>query len=232
MPTFSPFYHQSTCLVCNTGSCGTEVHDMPLLLLLPSYWHPLASGGDDRSTLSRLPLRPHWILGLLPAVRLPSGWIWGRPPSSSRCRPILTSQNQGGAERRCSQEEGQESRVGRSAAPVNLHLTLRHHGLHVMGLPIPFQGKRQFDVLPNETLSIRAKWCFLHFPQHKDSVNTTAQPGHFKPKVFMCSCTSASVLNTVWRSTCRSCMGLRSTLVSGVSGFLQVHQTLFQFRKK
>ncbi len=99
----------------------------------------LPPGGDDGPTLSRLPLRPHRVLGLPPAVRLPSGRIRGRPPPSSRrCCPIFTPQNQGGAERRRSQEEGQESRVRRRAAPAKLHLTRPHRGLHMVGLPIPF----------------------------------------------------------------------------------------------
>lgn len=166
--------------------CNTQVFTLLKLwicyykiLLLSSDWHYLPSDCDDRPTLSRLPFRSHWVLGLPPAVRLSSGWIWGRP-SCSRC-PIFTSQNQGGAERWCTQEEGQESWVGCRVARVKLHLTRPHHGLHVMGLPIPFQGKGQLDVLPNETLSIRVKWCFLHFTQHEDSVNTMANVSHFNP---------------------------------------------------
>ena len=164
--------------------------------LISSGWPLSPSGGDDCPALSRLPLRPHRVLGLPPAVRLPSGWIWGRPPSCSRRCPIFTSEKQGGAERRLSQEEGQESRVGRRAALVKLHPARPHHGLHMTGLPIPFQGKGQFDVLPNETLSIRAIWCFLHFTQHEDSVNTTANVSHFNPTwtfetyLFMCLWTS------------------------------------------
>lgn len=49
--------------------------------------------------------------------------------------------------------------------------TLHHHGINVMGLPIPFRWKGHFDVLPHKTLSSRAT-CSLHFPQDEDSVNT------------------------------------------------------------
>ena len=194
------------------------LHDK--IRLISSDWLHLPPGGDDRPTLSWLPLRPHRVLGLPPAVRLPSGWLWGRPPSRSRRRSIFTPQNQGGAERRRSQEEGQESRVGRRrrrAAPVKLRLTRPRHGLHMMGAPIPLQGKGQFELLPNETLSIRAKWCFRHFTQHEDSVNTTANVSHLKPTWTFSTCSFlclwTSVLNTVWWSTCSSCMGLCSTSV-------------------
>lgn len=144
--------------------CPFSITNSYLIWSLISSDRPLfPSGGDDCPTLSRLPLRPHRVLGLPPAVRLPSGWIWGRPPSRSRRRPIFTSEKQGGAERRGSQEEGQESRVGRRAALVKLHPTRPHHGLHMTELPIPFQGKGQFDVLPSETLSIRAKMVLSAF---------------------------------------------------------------------
>lgn len=106
---------------------------------------PVLSGGDDRPTLSWLPLHPHWVLDLPPAVRIASGCVWGGPPSRSpHCCFNLPSENQGGAERRRPQEEGQESRVGHRAAPVKLHLT-HPYGLNMMGLPIPSKGKGQFD---------------------------------------------------------------------------------------
>lgn len=111
------------------------------------------SGGDDGSSLPRLPLLPHRVLGLLPVVRLPSGRIRGRPPPSSRSRrrPRLTPEVQGGAERRHPQEEGEESRVG---PPESVRRRLRHRGVSGTGPSIPLRRKGQFDVSPNETFAL------------------------------------------------------------------------------
>lgn len=137
-----PHVSNSIYSVCNTGfqlktevSCCFKYHKIRLISFNRHHL-PVLPGGDDRPALSRLSLLPHWVLGLPSAVRLPSGGLWGWP-SSSRRRPILTAQNQGGAERRCSQEEGKESRVGRRSELVKLHLT-RPHGLRMMAFPIPF----------------------------------------------------------------------------------------------
>lgn len=47
-----------------------------------------------------------------------------------------------------------------------------------------------FDVLPSESLSIRATWCFRHLTSPEDSVNTTAKASHptwtFETYLFMC----------------------------------------------
>lgn len=47
-----------------------------------------------------------------------------------------------------------------------------------------------FDVLPSESLSIRATWCFQHLTSPEDSVNTTAKASHptwtFETYLFMC----------------------------------------------
>lgn len=206
----------------NEGSCAIE---MWLHVLIFSDWLSLPPGGDDCSTLSWLPLHPHWVLGLLPAVWLPSGRICGRPPSSSLCCSSFPSQNQGGTERRRSQEEGQESWVGCRAAPVNLHLTLLHHGLHVRGLPIPFLGKGQFDLFYQMRpflLEKNGAFCIFHstrtlYIPHQMS-HTSTQPGHFKPiyiYVFLHLC------STLWGDT-----------HVGAACSTGVHQTLFQFRKK
>ena len=138
--------------VCITGFllktevyCSFKYHKIRLISFNRHHL-PVLPGLDDCPTLSRLPFRSYWVLDLPSAVRLPSG-LWGRPPPpSSCCRPILTTQNQGGAEWWYSQKEGKESRVGRRAEPLKLHLTCPH-GLRMMALPIPFPGKG-------------AVWCF------------------------------------------------------------------------
>lgn len=130
----------------------------------------LSSGGDDCSSLSRLPLRPHRVLGLLPVLRLPGGRIWGRPPPSCPRRGSrLTSEVQGGAERRNPQKEGEESRVGRWSQSAGDCTVMASAW---WDFPFLSDERGILIVLPNETLSSRAKWCSLHFPQDEDSVNT------------------------------------------------------------
>lgn len=129
----------------------------PKIRLTSSNWHHLPSGGDDRPTLSRLPLRSHWVLGLPSAVRLPSGWIWGGPSSSSRLCPIFTSQNQGGAEWRYPQEEGQESRVGRQAENCIMASTW---------WDLPFLSRERGSLMFNQMrpflLEQNGAFCILH----------------------------------------------------------------------
>lgn len=146
---FSSYYHLYCLKVAKIPLTASREHIWRLLLFLPSDC-------DDSQTLPRLALRPHRILGLLRAFWLRPRWIGGRPPPPSR-RPSYACQNQGGAGRRRSQEEGEESWVV---------LTLHHDGVSL----IPVPGKEGFfTLLSKETLSIRGAFC--SFPQdNKDSV--------------------------------------------------------------
>lgn len=186
-------------------------------------WHPLrktltsppSSGCDDCPALSRLALRPHRILGLLPAFRLPTGWIRGGPPSPRRC-PILPSQNQGGAERRCSQEKSEKSWVGMALGPGKSASDSPPRRPPRDGVSHSFsRGRGNLTSLPKETLSIRGAFCVFSTGQGLciyTETKTQQLFSHFNPtwkfkfqSVFRTCAFRA--LNTAWQSTCSGRMG-------------------------
>lgn len=124
----------------------------------------------------------------------------------------------------------------RSRLLASVRRRLHHHGVNVMGLPIPFRRKGQFDVSPNETLSGRAKWCFLHFPQEGlckyptslSVYDTTWTVLNYLFLVF--SHTSAQHGSTRVPGLQESFPHICSLCVNGASaGLPGVHQTLSRF---